>query len=156
MTSKKPKAKKKAQAKKKPKSSRASGKLKATREKKVPFLIAKLRDPDNVDNMADTFFRFMLPFLEIPENDEQCDFLLTIGMMAWNMGLLADESKALIDESFVFEEIFYSDSEVKIFEAMIERKEEEFAEFTDVLFGYEINSKPTGEEILIKHVPQEG
>lgn len=148
MTGKRPKAKKK------PKPLRAFDKLKAKMRKKSPIRVAKLLDPENSggNNLADTFFLFILPFMASAETDVALNKLFTIGILAWNVGCVTDdELKTTFANNFGSEEGSWSTAEKNIFGSLLERKAKEFPEFRETLLNYELNSKPTGREFLLKY-----
>lgn len=113
------------------------------------------KTPKDMPKMSEVFIEFMEPFRFLLENSEERDFIVLVGVVAWNMGLAPKKHHKKMIHSFTdsFAEMEEDvDPELtkevrSVLTELIHRKVKEFSDDPRKIIDYQI--KPGNDEFRI-------
>ncbi len=108
------------------------------------------KQPKNTDGMSSTFMEFIEPYMPMVNNQDAMEKLLMVAIEAWNSGLLPTEQQdARIQVMTQSIPLDIRDDFEAMLRQLVERKNTQFAEYTDELLDYELAKMRDGYRVSV-------
>jgi hypothetical protein len=110
------------------------------------------------EKMSEVFQAFVAPYLPLAAGQlEPTRRLLTLAMIAWNCALMPEgERGEMLQDALNTFPAEARDRMKVVFEEMIRRKEQEFADVQRALFDFELTRAPSGYHLNVISTPPPG
>jgi hypothetical protein len=98
-----------------------------------------VNNPSGSEKMSETFMRFVAPYAEFAETEEDYRRLYSMAALAWNATFLPEEERSMLD-AIIREATPSAEDEARlVINELIHRKERYFAQYNKMIMHYEVN-----------------